>query len=107
MFSNTPLSRFEVGAYLLLVAGVAGGHLTTGLALAKPNIYETNPVALSLMQRSLWVPTDVALILVSVLATYVFMRVMNKPIAKYVMVYPALAGAIRLAVSLWNFSLLV
>ena len=107
MFSATPLSRFEIGAYLFLVAGVAGDHLSTGLALARPNIYETNPVALSLMQSGLWVPTDVALILVSVLATYVFMRVMNKPIARYIMVYPALAGAIRLAVTVWNFSLLV
>ncbi len=107
MFSNTPLSRFEVGAYLMLVAGVVGDHLSTGLALARPNIYETNPVALNLMQRSLWVPTDVALILVSILATYVLMRVMNKPVAKYVMVYPALAGAIRLAVTFWNFSLII
>jgi len=107
MFSNTPLSRFEVGAYLILVAGVVGDHLSTGLALARPNIYETNPVALNLMQNNLWVPTDIALILVSVLITYVLMRVMSKPVAKYVMVYPALAGAIRLAVTFWNFSLIV
>jgi hypothetical protein len=89
------------------VAGVVGDHLSTGLALARPNIYETNPVALNLMQRSLWVPTDVALVLVSILATYVLIRIMNKPFAKYVMVYPAIAGAIRLAVTFWNFSLIV
>ena len=86
---------------------MVGDHLSTGLALARPNIYETNPVALNLMQRSLWVPTDVALVLVSILATYVLMRVMNKSVVKYVMVYPALAGAIRLAVTFWNFSLIV
>jgi len=107
MASLTSVSRFEMGAYLLLVAGVAGDHLSTGLALARENIYETNPIALSLMNNGLWLPTDVALILVSIVASYIFMRVLKKPFSNYVLVYPALAGAIRLLVTVWNLSLLV
>jgi hypothetical protein len=107
MLSKTPPSRFEIGAYLILVAGVAGDHLSTGLALARENIYESNPMALMLMQKGLWVPTDVALILISVGATYVFLRILKKPIAKYMLIYPALAGLIRLVVTMWNFSLLI
>ena len=107
MLSRTPPSRFEIGAYLILIAGVAGDHFSTGLALARENIYESNPVALILMQKGLWVPTDLALILISVGATYIFLRVLKKPIAKYMLIYPALAGLIRLVVTMWNFSLLI
>jgi hypothetical protein len=107
MLSQTPVSRFEIGAYLLLVTGVVGDHFSTGLALSRQNIYETNPVALGLMQKGLWTITDVALILVSVAASYVFLRVLKKPFSNYILVYPALAGVIRLAVTLWNLSLLV
>ncbi len=107
MFQNTPISRFEVGAYLILVAGVAGDHISTGLALTRENIYETNSFALSLMQKGLWGSTDVALILLSVGASYIFLRALNKPFAKYILIYPALAGLIRLAVTFWNFSLLI
>ncbi len=105
--SKTPPSRFELGAYLILVAGVAGDHISTGLALARENIYETNPFALALMQNGLWGMTDIALILLSVGASYMFLRVLNKPFAKYILIYPALAGLIRLAVTLWNFSLII
>jgi hypothetical protein len=107
MASLTPVTRFEVGAYLLLVAGVVGDHFSTGLALARANVYETNPIALSLMKSGLWLPTDVALILMSVVASYIFLRVLKKPLANYVLIYPALAGAIRLVVTVWNLSLLV
>ncbi len=107
MLSQTPVSRFEVGAYLLLVVGVVGDHFSTELALTRPNIYETNPVALNLMQAGLWLPTDIALILMSVVASYVLLRVLKKPIANYILLYPALAGIIRLMVTVWNLSLLV
>ncbi len=107
MLSQTPVSRFEIGAYLLLVAGVVGDHFSTGLALTRQNIYETNPIALNLMNAGLWLPIDVALILMSVAASYVILRVLKKPIANYILVYPALAGVIRLIVTVWNLSLLV
>jgi len=107
MLSRTPLSRFEVGAYLMLVAGVVGDHISTGYALARENINEANPFALSLMSRGLWVPTDVALIIFSVAATYLLLRVIKNPIAKYMLVYPSLAGLIRLVVTMWNVSLII
>ncbi len=107
MFSKTPFSKFELGSYLLLAAGVLGDHLSTGIVLAKSNIRETNPIALGLMQNGLWLYTDLILILGSVLLTYYMIRTLKNPVNKYLLLYPMLVGVIRLVVTFWNFSLLV
>lgn len=107
MLSRTPLSRFEVGAYLMLVVGVVGDHLSTGFALTRGNIREANPFALSLMEKGLWAPTDLAIIFVSIAAIYLLLRAIKNPVAKYMLVYPSIAGVIRLAVAVWNVSLII
>lgn len=106
MISTTPLSRFEVGTYLLLVAGVVGDHLSTGTALTRENIYETNPFALTIMKNGLWAQTDVALIIIIVALTYLLLRMIKNPIAKYMLICPSLAGIIRLAVTISNITLM-
>jgi hypothetical protein len=106
MLNRSPLSRFEVSAYLMLVIGVFGDHLSTGLALANGNTYESNLISLNLMQNGLWFSTDAILILISVLATYFLSRLLTKPFARYLLIFPILTGLIRLVVSFWNFSLI-
>jgi hypothetical protein len=107
MFSRTPLTRLEVGAYLLLVVGVAGDHLSTTVGLARKNLIESNPIALSLMQSGLWTNTDVALIFVTIAMTYFLLRIRENPVAKYMLIYPSLAGLIRLVVTLSNLTLII
>lgn len=107
MMARAPLSHFELGAYLILVAGVVGDHISTGLALARDGIYESNPFAKTLMQNGLWGMADVALIILIIGASYLFLRVLNKSFAKYVLLFPALSGLIRIVVTLWNFSLII
>jgi hypothetical protein len=107
MINRSPLTRFEVGAYAMLIIGVIGDHLSTGIALASRNCYESNPIALGLMQNGLWVSVDVILILSSVLVTYLLSRLFVKPLAQYLLIFPILTGLIRLVISFWNISLLV
>ena len=64
----------ELEAYLLAVIGVAADHLTTGLAQAKPTIFEANPNTLRLMEEGLWLPFDVALLLGSIGISAFIMR---------------------------------
>ena len=106
MFSRTPLARFEVSAYLILVAGVVGDHLSTVVGLNRENVYESNPFAAILMQNGLWVTTDVALIVITVAMTYYLLRMKENPIAKYMLIYPSLAGLIRLVVTFSNLSII-
>jgi len=106
MISNLPLSRFEFSAYLLLIAGVIGDHVSTGIALARENIYESNPVALGLMQDGLWLPVDLILILFTVLTPYLLIRILKKDVTRYFLLPPLVAGLIRLLVTFWNLSIL-
>jgi len=106
MLGRITLSRFEVGMYLLLVAGVVGDHLSTGAALTRENVYETNPFALMIMKNGLWAQTDVALMIISVALTYLLLRMIKNPIAKYALIFPSLAGIIRLAVTISNITLM-
>lgn len=105
-FSNAPVSRFEIASYLLLTAGVFGDHLSTGIALTKSNIRETNPIALGLMQGGLWLYADLILISGIVLLTYFMTRAVKNPAIRYMLLCPMMVGVIRLAVTFWNLSLL-
>jgi hypothetical protein len=107
MFSRTPLAKFEVSAYLLLIAGVVGDHLSTVVGLNRENVYESNPFAAILMQNGLWVTTDVALIVITIAMTYFLLRMKENPVAKYMLIYPSLAGLIRLVVTFSNISLIL
>lgn len=105
MISRTPLSRFEAGAYLLLIAGIVGDHLSTSIGLAHENIYESNPLALAAMQNGLWIQADSALIILIVGSTYYILRSMKNPSTKYMLLYPIIAGLIRLAATISNIQL--
>lgn len=107
MLNQTPLSRFEISAYIMLVIGVIGDHFSTGIALTRENIYESNSIVLRFMQNGLWVPIDVTLIVFSVLSTYFLIRVLKKPLAQYLLIFPVLTGLIRLLVTFWNISLII
>lgn len=107
MINRVPLSRFEFIAYLFLIAGVIGDHLTTGIALTRESIYESNQVALKLMQNGLWVPIDAILILISIIIPYILIRVLKKDVAQYLLIPPLFAGLIRLVVTFWNLSIMI
>jgi hypothetical protein len=107
MINRVPLSRFEFSAYLFLITGVIGDHLTTGIALTHENIYESNQVALNLMQNGLWVPLDAILILISILIPYILIRVLKQDVAQYLLIPPLFAGLIRLIVTFWNLSIMI
>ncbi len=107
MFHKVDLTRLEMGAYLLLVAGVLGDHISTNYALSRINVYETNPIALTLITNGLWATSNLFLIIVSIAITFISLRVLQHPSAKYLMFFPALAGVIRLAVTIWNVHLLL
>ena len=107
MIHWTYTSKFEVGAYILLIIGALGDHLSTNFALARDNIKEANPFALSLMEKDMWVQTDLIMIIVSVITTYLIIRTIKNPFAKYMLIYPSFAGLFRLAVTIWNISLLL
>ena len=99
--------RLEVFAYILLVAGTLGDHLSTVIALTRPYIYETNPFTVQLMARGLWLPLDLVLVAVGIAVPYLLIRLTEHPSFNGLLAYPLVQGALRLGACIWNFSLLV
>jgi hypothetical protein len=107
MLSRVPPSKVEVFAYFTMVLGIFGDHLSTGIALSKEGFIEANSMALSLMQKGIWVQTDAFLILISISVTFTSLRIVKNPLARLILVFPFLIGLVRLVVTLWNVSLLI
>ena len=65
MLSKIPASRFEIIAYLTMILGVFGDHVSTGIALSRVNFFEANPFALNMMQKGIWTQVDAYLIMLA------------------------------------------
>ena len=97
----------EVLSYLMLIMGTLGDHVSTVVALSKPYIYETNPFTVQLMERGLWLPVDLVLIVLGIAIPYVLIHFTEKEYFKALLAYPFLHGLIRFGACLWNFSLVM
>jgi len=97
----------EVFAYIMLIAGTTGDHISTLIALARPHIYEANPFAVQLMAKGLWLPFDLILIAAGVIIPYLLIRLTGRPYFRMLLAYPLVHGIIRLGACIWNFSLII
>jgi len=97
---------WEVFAYVLLVVGTLGDHISTMLALRLPHIYETNQFTLVLMSNGLWLPFDLLLIALGIAVPYLLLRVKRGGPLTALLAYPLVLGAIRLGAYIWNLSLI-
>ena len=99
--------RLEVFAYILLVFGTLGDHLSTVFALTRSHMYETNPFTVQLMARGLWLPLDLILVAVGIAIPYLLIRLTGRSSFKGLLAYPLVQGAFRLGACIWNLSLMV
>jgi len=88
----------------LAIVGTLGDHLSTMFALTREYIYETNPVTLKLMAEGLWLPVDIALIILGISVPYFLMRRIGNPALRGLLAYPMVFGIVRLAACFWNLS---
>ena len=97
----------EVFAYIILMVGTLGDHLSTVISLPRPYTYETNPFIVQLMARGLWLPFDLILVAAGVAIPYLLIRLTRRPYFRALLAYPIVHGGIRLVACIWNFSLIV
>lgn len=108
----------EMMSYVLVVFGVLFDQVSTRLALQLPGtyeirgsvvlytyIYETNSTVAWLMQRGLWLPADIILVVVLILIPYYLIRKLKipGPIIAHVCTF----GLIRLGAGILNMRWLV
>lgn len=99
--------RLEAFAYIILVAGTLGDHLSTAISLTRPWIYEANRFVVKLMARGLWLPLDLALMATGIAVPYLLVRLTGRSAFRGLLAYPLVGGAIRLGACIWNLSLIV
>jgi len=97
---------WEAFAYVLLIVGILGDHVSTMTALQFPYIYETNQFTVALMSRGLWLPFDLILITLSIAIPYLIIRIKRGGPYIGLLAYPLVLGAIRLGACAWNLSLI-
>jgi len=96
----------ELFSYLMLVVGTLGDHVSTVIALSRPYIYESNPYTVHLMERGLWLPVDIVLIILGIGIPYVLIRLTKRSSFQALLAYPLVHGLVRLGACIWNFSLI-
>ena len=97
----------ESFSYLMLIVGTLGDHLSTVIALTRPYIYESNPITVQLMERGLWLPVDIVLVILGIGVPYILIRLTKRQTFQALLAYPLVHGLVRLGACIWNFSLIV
>jgi len=97
----------ELFSYLMLVVGTLGDHVSTVIALTRPHIYESNPFTVQLMERGLWLPVDIVLVVLGVSIPFLLIRMTKRPSFRALLAFPLLHGLVRLGACIWNFSLIM
>jgi len=89
-------------SYLLATAGILGDHLSTRLGLTKPYAYEANPHTIWLMEKGIWLPFDLLLLLATVGIPTLIMRKWSFKGRWAILSVPMLLGSARLCAAIWN-----
>lgn len=92
-------------SYLLATAGILGDHLSTRLGLTKLYTYEANPYTIWLMEKGLWLPLDLLLLLATVGISFTIMRRWTFRGRWAVLAVPILLGSARLCSAILNLHL--
>ena len=107
MLSGGRRIGLEAFSYLMLVVGTVGDHISTVVALTRPYIYESNPFTVQLMERNLWLPVDIVLVILGIGVPFLLIRLTKRQSFRALLAYPLVHGLVRLGACIWNFSLII
>ena len=99
--------NIEIFAYVLSVIGTLGDHISTMIGLTKDGIYESNPFVRQLISNGLWLPVDLAVVILGIVIPFLLIRSFRHPSLRGLIAYPLVFGLIRLGACLWNFTLII
>jgi len=97
-------SYTEIVSYLTAFLGMVGDQVSTRIGLTKPGIYESNQFAQALMERSLWLPYDLAVSAATIVVPVLLIRKFNRREKLIFLFLPLLTGVFRLICAVWNIA---
>ena len=97
----------EVFSYSVLVLGIFSDYISTVTVVTRPNFYETNPITAQLLTSRLWLPVNLAVIILGIAVPYLTIRLTRNESFRGILAYPLVHGLIRLGQCIWNISLII
>jgi hypothetical protein len=94
-------------AYLTVLIGIVGDHISTRIGLLCPRIGELNPFTVYLRQNGLWLPFDVFLLVVSLGLPALLMRKWSFRGRWAVLAFPVIFGLARLFAAMHNIIMMI
>jgi len=99
--------RVEYSSYIIYFLGIFLDYVTTKIGISNFHLVEANAFTSFLMQRGLWLTTNLLMFLVTMLLSS---HVLNKWDIRYsyiVLASPTLCGLVRIFIGIHNFILIV
>ncbi len=99
------ITTIEKVAYSLMAIGCTLDHVLTSVVITHPFIFELNENVQMMMDRKIWLISDIALVVGIISLSYLFIQKMEhkKPQGRYgILVLPAFIGFTRLLAAIWN-----
>ena len=92
-------------SYLMATVGILGDQLSTGLVLMKPYFYEANQHARWMMEKGIWLPLDLLLLLAALGIPALILRRWSFKGRWAILTFPLMLGSARLCAAIWNLHL--
>lgn len=103
LFQNFSIRLEEIIAYTTAVLGVIGDQVSTRLGMMRAGIFESNPFAAWLMGRGLWLPFDLAFLVISIFVPAYLVRRCDFKSSWITVCLPLISGVVRLFAAVMNF----
>ena len=100
-------NRVEYSSYFIYLLGIFLDHVTTKIGVSNPHLMEANAVTNFLMQRGLWLTTNLLIFLVTMLLISYVLKKGDIGHSYLVLASPTICGLVRIFIGIHNFILIM
>jgi hypothetical protein len=99
--------RVEYSSYLIYFLGIFLDYVTTKIGVSNFHLIEANAVTIFLMQRGLWLTTNLLIFLVIMLSSSYVLKKGDISQSYLVLASPTMCGLARILIGVHNFILII
>ena len=99
--------RMEYSSYLIYILGIVLDYVTTKIGISHFHLVESNALTHFLIQRGLWLTTNLLMFLVTMLLTSLVLKNGDIKHSYLVLASPTMCGMVRIFVGIQNLILII